>query len=145
MRPNLDEAPKKRVAAMAEISSTTFPSLVSRMAKKGLVEYGSTSEMLKITGKGLDQVDPIDMPTSNVEAQERVKEKLKGKPLRIFEILQDGKAHEKEDIMKAIDCTNPKTFAPMVSRELKKHGYIEFPIKTSMELAESVCFPFGRD
>lgn len=142
-RHGLDEAPKKRIAAMAEVSSSTFPSLISRMAKKGLVEYGSTSDMIKITDEGLEQTEPIDIPTSNVEAQERIKEKLKGKPRRIFELLQDGLPREKQDIMEAVDCTNPKTFSPMVSRELKKHGYVEYPTKTSIQLAD-VCFPFGR-
>lgn len=144
LRHGLEEAPKKRVASMAGIPSTTFPSLISRMAKNGLVEYGSTPEMMKITDKGMEQVDPIDIPTSNEEAQERIKEKLKGKPLRIFEILQDGKPHAKKEIMEAVDCTNPKTFAPLLSRELKKLGYIDYASKGTVQLSE-LCFPFGRD
>ena len=67
----LEEAPKKRVASMAEIPSATFPSLISRMAKKGLVAYGSTPEMLQITDKGMEQAGPMDIPTTNEEAQER--------------------------------------------------------------------------
>lgn len=144
LRHRLEEAPKKRVAAMAEISSSTFPSLISRMTKKGLVEKGSTSDTITITDMGMEQVDPIDIPTSNEEVQQKIKEKLKGKPLRIFEILLDGKPHAKEDIMEAVDCTNPKTFSPLLSRVLKKPGYIEYPSKGTVQLSDD-CFPFGRE
>jgi predicted transcriptional regulator len=144
-------APNKRVASMANIPSATFPSLICRMIKKGLIERGSgggdggSTTTIKITELGMEQVDPIDIPTSNEEAQRKIKEKLKGnKPRRIFEYLLDGKPHKKVDIMVAVDCTNPSTFAPMMSRELKKHGYIEYPEKGMVQLTD-VCFPFGRD
>jgi predicted transcriptional regulator len=143
-------APNKRVASMANIPSTTFPSLICRMIKRGLIERGGDGDggrtaTIKITELGMEQVDPIDIPTSNEEAQQKIKEKLKGnKPRRIFEYLSDGKPHKKVDIMVAVDCTNPCTFAPMMSRELKKHGYIEYPEKGMVQLTD-VCFPFGRD
>ena len=150
-----DGAPNKRVATMANIPSTTFPSLICRMIKKGLIERtssggggddgGATTSSIKITELGMEQVDPIDIPTSNEEAQQKIIEKLKGtKPRRIFDYLLDGKPHRKVDIMVAVDCTNPSTFAPMMSRELKKHGYIEYPEKGRVQLTD-VCFPFGRD
>jgi Mn-dependent DtxR family transcriptional regulator len=156
-----DGAPTKRVASIAQISNATFPSLICRMIKKGLIERVNSSSSnnnaggggggggggttIKITELGMEQVIPIDIPTSNEEAQQKIKEKLKGnKPRRIFDYLCDGKPHKKSDIMVAIDCTNPSTFAPMMSRYLKKHGYIEYPKKGMVQLTD-VCFPFGRD
>jgi predicted transcriptional regulator len=140
----LREAPKKQVAGMAEVSNSTLPSLLSRMTKKGLIEYGSTSETIILTDKGMEMADSLDVPQRNEEAHEAIKQKLKGKPLRIFEILADGKPHTKESIMKTVNCTNPSTFAPMLSRELRKPGYIHYPSTGTVQLADC-CFPFGRD
>jgi DNA-binding PadR family transcriptional regulator len=139
-----EEAPKERVQSMAKISNSTFPSMLSRMVKKGLIAYGSTPKTLKITDKGREEAPDIeDMPTSNVEHHEEIKKKLKGKARRIFEYLADGKVHAKEKVMEAVDCTNPKTFAPLMSRELKKPGYIEYPSMGKVRLSNE-CFPFGR-
>ena len=129
---------------MTDISKSTFPSLLCRMVKKGLIAYGSESGTLMITDKGLEMADVQDIPQSNEEAQEGHKQKLKGKARRIFEILADGKVHSKEKIMEAIGCQNPATFKPLLSRELKKHGYIEYPSKGTVQLSD-LCFPFGRD
>jgi len=138
------EVCKKKVAGAAQITSSTFPPLITRMVKKGVIEYGSGSGTIKITEKGLAMVGDLpDMPTSNEEHHEEIKKKLKGKGRLIFEYLADGKAHKKEDVMDAVDCTNPKTFAPLLSRELKKPGYIHYPEKGKVQLTDD-CFPFGR-
>jgi len=137
------EAPKKRVATMAQISSATFPSLLSRLKSNGVIEYGS-GDTIKITEKGLKNAGPShDAPTSNADVHENIKNKLKGKARLIFEHLADGQVHDKEDVMEAIDCTNPKTFGPLLSRELASKGYVEYPSKGKMRLTDE-CFPFGR-
>jgi Mn-dependent DtxR family transcriptional regulator len=140
----IEEPDKDRVMKTSQVKSTTFPGLVSRMAKKGLVEYGSSPGTLKITTKGRDVAPEggFTMPTSNEEYQRQILEKLKGKPKLIFEILMDGKPHASQSIMDAIDCKNPKTFAPMVSRTLKKDGYIEYVGRGTMKLS-SECYPMG--
>jgi len=98
----LEEAPKERVARMAGISSGTLPSLLSRLKSKGWIEYGTASGTLKVTAQGMTLVDPtLHFPTTNEEHQDAIKAKLKGKALRVFEILVDGEIHEKQDIMKA--------------------------------------------
>ena len=142
----LDEAPKDRVMKMAEITAATFPSMISRMKSKGLVAAGSAAGTYKITELGREQVPEggHDLPTSNAEYHQTILNKLTGKPRAIFEILMDGKPHKKTDIMEAIDCTNPKTFSPLVSRELRKKNYVEFVGKDSMQLSDD-CYPLPRD
>ena len=141
----LKEAPKERVMTMAQISSATYPSMISRMAKKGLIEYGSEPGTLVITDAGREQApDDHDFVTSNEEHHEEIKKKLRGKARAIFVALADGKPHRKEDIMEAVDCTNPKTFKPLLSRDLKKNGWIEYPSKGTVQLSDQ-CFPFPRD
>ena len=141
----MDECPKARVQKQAEITSATFPSLISRMAKKGLVEYGSDKGTLKITAMGREKApDDYDFPTSNEEFHQTILKKLKvAKARDIFEILMDGRPHSKQDIMEAIDCTNPKTFAPLLSRELKKPGYITYPSRDTVQLSDE-CYPLSR-
>lgn len=139
----LEEAPKESVLVMSKVSKATFPSLISRMVKKELIEYGSTKSYLMITALGEGQAEPLDLPTSDEEHHEEIKKELKGKALQIFEILADGKVHKKFDIMGAIDCKNPSTFAPLVSRNFAKKGYIKYPSKDTMQLTDE-CFPFSR-
>lgn len=138
---------KQRVMAMSQIKSSTFAPMVSRMAsKKGLVE--SSNGNLCLTDKGREAAGNVEgaesMPTCNEEVHESIKEKLKGKKVKlIFDILSDGATHTKASIMERADVTNPKTFAPLLSRELKKPGYIDYPSKDCVRLVDS-CFPFGR-
>lgn len=141
----MEECPKARVQKQAEVSNSTFPSLISRMAKKGLVEYGSNKGTLKITAMGREEApDGHDFPTSDEEYHQTILKKLKNaKARQIFEILMDGRPHSKQDIMEAIDCTNPKTFAPLLSRELKKPGYIIYPGRDTVQLSDE-CYPCSR-
>lgn len=144
----MEEAPKERIAAMSQISKATFPSLLSRMAKAGLIEYGSGT--IQLTDKGMKQAlalpkDAMDMVTSNQDAHEAILKSLKSKKAReIFQALADGKIHNKEAVMRAVKCTNPATFNPLVSRELKKLGHVHYPSKGTIQLT-ATCFPFGTE
>lgn len=137
----VDEAPKDRISSMAKVSSSTLPSLLSRMVKKGQIEYGVEPSTIKLTDKGMALAEPLDIPTSNEELHEELKKDLKGKSLRIFEFIADGKVYDKKDVMEAVECTNPKTFAPLVSRELRKQNLVHFPSKNTIQLTKD-CFLF---
>lgn len=142
-----EESCKKEIAASAKVSMTTFAPLVSRMKKKGLIESGSGGGRIKLTKQGMDLAatvaDPKDMVTTNEEVHEQIKQELKGKARKIFVYIADGEEYEKTDVMDAVDCTNPNTFGPLLSRDLKKPGYIEYPSKTTIRLTAK-CFPFEK-
>ena len=141
------ESCKKQVANMVNASMATFGPLLSRMVnKKGTVAYGTVKGTIKLTTLGKDKAatltDPEEVVTSNEEVHEQIKKKLKGKMAReIFDFLLDGKEHSKEEVMKAVKCTNRKTFGPVLSRELKKDGYILYPSRETIKLSDK-CFPF---
>ena len=142
----IEEVPKDRVMKTAQILPKTFAPMISRMVnKKKLVEYGSSSGTIKITALGREAAPEgdIDIPTSNEEYQRQILEKLTGKPKKIFEILMDGQVHTKQSIMEKIDCTKMSTFSPMVSRILKKEGYIEYVGKNGMKLSQD-CYPLDE-
>jgi hypothetical protein len=139
------DVPKRRIQLMANISDPTFAPMLSRMVQKGLIEYGFERGTIKITNLGKQQAPTVqgkDLVTSNQEHHETIKKKLKGKALLIFNFLADGKVHDRLDVMAAVDCINPKTFAPLISRELKKHGYIVYIGKRGLQLNKEMCFPF---
>ncbi|CAB9507118.1 expressed unknown protein [Seminavis robusta] len=138
-----EEIPKPRVATTAQISKATFPSLLSRMKKKGLIDYGSSNGTLILTETGSEKADPLDVAGSDEEHHEKIKQELKGKARAIFEFLSDGEIKDKQEVMEAVECTNPKTFAPLLSRELKKKGYICYPSKGKVQLTKE-CFPISR-
>lgn len=144
-----EEVEGKEVAKLAQVSMSTFTPMVSRMiTKKGLLERGSPKGTIKLSKKGLDLastlVDPSRLVTTNAQVHEQIRDSLNGKPLEIFNLLADGKEHRKEDIMKAIKCTNKSTFAPLMSRTLAKEGYVEYPTSKTVRLKQSKCFPFQK-
>lgn len=143
-----DEPAKKRVAAMAKVSKSSLPAILSRdLKKKGWIEYGSAKDTIKLTKQGKERAatfpesDGQGMATTNKQVQDEIKSKLKGKALTIFIYLLDGKEHEKSDVMKAVDCLKTNSFNPIVSRDLKRHGYVEYPTRTTIKLGKA-CFPF---
>ena len=145
----IDEPTKDHIKKMMQISSRTWPSLILRMASKdGTIATGDAPGTLKLTKKGKDMASkltpPEDLPTCNAHIHDKMKEQLKGKALKIFEFLADGQEHEKKDVMEAVDCMNPKTFAPLMSRELKAKGLIEYPNRTTVKLTKDMCFPFDE-
>ena len=138
-----EEVDKKEVCKLAGIPVATAPSLLCRMTKEGLIMKGKTTGYIAVTDKGLKIADPGDMPTSNEEFHEQIKKELKGKARQIFEILLDRKVHKKEDIMKAINCTNKATFDPLLSRAFAKNKYVIYPSKGTVQLSDK-CFPFDN-
>ena len=139
----IEEVDKKRICKMANISEATAPSLFSRMVKENLIRYGTAPNTIAITDAGMEIAEPCDVITSNEEYHEQIKKELKGKAVQIFEILQDRQIHKKADIMKAINCTNKNTFAPLLSRAFAKNGYIQYPSRDTVQLSDT-CFPFDE-
>ena len=93
---------------------------------------------ITITDLGMEKVNPAEVtaileeiPTTNAEFHEKVKEthKLKPKQIELFECIQDGKAHQKKEVARKLDMKMNSTFANLLT-SLKKLGIIEFENKT---------------
>ena len=143
-----NEPKKECVQTMAGVKQVTFSSTISRMKDKHLIEYKLHQKTMKLTKRGKDMAakltTPNDLVTSNEQHHENIKNKLSdGLAQGIFEYLSDGQEHNKKDIMEAIECTNQKTFGPLLSKQFKKPNYIEYPSKDTVRLTDQ-CFPFGR-
>jgi len=146
---NVDEPHKERVRKLAQISRGSFPSAISRIVKKeGTIENGKEPGTIKLTAMGKDLAAGItlagDLASTNAEIQENLKKTLKGMALKIFEYLSDGEEKEKEDVMSAVNCTKKSTFGPIMSRDLRAKGIVEYPNRTTVKLSKEMCFPFDE-
>jgi hypothetical protein len=147
----IDEPTKKRVATMANVSMGSMPAMLSRELKKHiLIVYGCTKGTIKLTPAGKDPAatfaTKVDMVTTNEEVRANIKSKLKGMAQQIFEYLEDGQEHFKFEVMEAVRCTNKNSFHPILSRDLKKFDYVEYPTKNTIRLTvnPAVCSPFDN-
>ena len=137
--PNVD---RSMIVSMAGIKATTFPVTISNMKKQGLIEYDKTS--IRLTTKGREEKATIvDIPDNESIQQElKVKHKLgSGKQGKLFDMLLDGKSHDRAHVAESVGYTNKATFAVALSN-MKKMGIIEYD-KSTIQLTDS-CFPFGR-
>ena len=64
--------------------------------------------------------------------------------LKIFDFLIDGQEHEKAKVIKAVGCDNKNSFAPIMSRDLKSKGIVEYPSRTTVKLSKEMCFPLDK-
>lgn len=133
--------PRKAIAACSGVKSNTFVVTLSMLKKQGLIEYDTDS--IRLTDKGRDKANPCAVPLDNSLAQENMKlrNKLGGKALLMFEALLDGHVHDRVALAKKIGCTNKATLSVMLSN-LKKKGVLVYDC-TTIQLSDA-CFPFGR-
>jgi predicted transcriptional regulator len=144
-----EESDSTEIAAAAGISKATYAPLISRMKKAGVIANGSAKGKIRLTENGKDRaaglVDKSIVVSTNAEYHEtHLRPNFKGTTLKIFNILADGNEHRKEDIMAKVDCTNPKTFNPLFSRNFGgKTGMTETGPGGMVKLAAK-CFPFKK-
>ena len=136
------DVPRKQVLSMSGVKANTFPVTISGMKKKGLIEYDK--DYIRLTEQGRAKANPVaDISTDNCSAQEEVKQKFKigGKSAVLFDILLDGRVHDRETVIGGLGLKSKGSAAVMLCN-LKKHGVIEYD-KTTIKMTD-LCFPFGR-
>jgi len=81
--------------------------------------------------------------TDNASAQEDIKERFKigGKSAELFEMLRDGRVHDREYTLGSLGHKSKNSASVMLST-LKKYGVIEFD-RTTIKMTD-ICFPYGR-
>lgn len=121
----------------------TFDTTCAAMKKQGLIEYDNKG--MKLTEKGLEEVGPdaAAPPQNNDAAQEMLKDTLKGRPKKTFEmfdVLTDGRAYSRADIAEKVNMDeNAKTFKTYISylsKIVEKEG-------DKIKLKDT-AFPWGR-
>jgi len=119
---------------------------ITKLKKKGLLlAEGSTFALTEEGGKEMDSM--IVSGTTNAEVHAFFKGDLKGKQVRMFEFLADGKEHDKEDVAKGLDYSKDKTqkvFQNLLCEMKNKAQLIDYPTKDTVRLRQDICFPFKK-
>lgn len=102
--------PKIQVALMSNysnIKSAGFARAVSRLKQQNLICCGSGTMSLTTNGKEGMTMMP-NPPTDNEDVHRRFKTLLTPTCASMFDLLADGRAHKKSDLMMALNYTNEK-------------------------------------
>ena len=143
MTSGIQDAPRKQIAAMTGVKTNTFPVVLSGLKKKELIEYPD-KDTIRLTAKGKAQADLADAPAADNESvQADLKKQFLGggKAAQMFDILVDGRVHDRLAVASTVGITNKATLAVTLSN-MKKNGIIEYD-RTTVQLTDK-CFPFGR-
>jgi Mn-dependent DtxR family transcriptional regulator len=143
-------ADKKRVADRAQYpgssKTSAFQMAITRLRKKGLLEVNADG-LLVLTDSGADLAGNAgidDLPATNEEQHERMKESLSPKQKQLFQQLKDGQPHPREGLSSTLGYDSPKKSAfTMLLTRTKKLGYIEYVGNDSVQLTD-MAFPLGR-
>jgi hypothetical protein len=133
------------------MKSAGFATALSILKTKGHIEYQKQTVILSETG--IANAGPVaDPSTSNADAQERIKNILKGGKTTglVLDQLSDGLAHIRKDVATATGYGNEKSsgFATTLST-MKSLGILVYPKDTTdskknlIQLTD-IMFPFGR-
>jgi hypothetical protein len=149
---------RKTVLTLSGVKASTFPVTISGLKKKGYIDYDK--ECIRLTDLGRTEASKVGVPSSqtmmgfggnsnsNATTNEKVQETLKrthkltgGQRGMLFNLLLDGRLHDRTATAETIGCTNKASFAVMLSN-MKKIGIIQYD-KNTISLSD-MCFPMGR-
>jgi hypothetical protein len=143
---------KKMVSSLTKYPMHSLCTLLLNLRKKGHVEYDK--DTVQVTPAG-EQAAPsgsgsnLSGEMTNEAAQNNLKDLygFKGKSVAIMDLLSDGKAHDPDEVMHAIGCTNKKSFGTYLS-SLRSSSVVENVNGPSgqdkwIHLSDK-CFPFQR-
>ena len=135
------DVPRKQVLAASGVKSNTFPVTISGMKKKGLIDYDKDS--IRLSDAGRAKANLVNVAADNTTAQNDLKARFKigGKALVLFDILSDGRVHDRASVVDSLGLKSKGSAAVLLSN-LKKNGLIEYD-KTTIIMSD-IAFPFGR-
>ncbi|CAB9498474.1 expressed unknown protein [Seminavis robusta] len=139
--------PKKTEVQIFSGNSKTkagYEKNLGTLRKLGYIEYLSGS-MVKLAEKGIRFVGVVD-PSSitNESVHNDMKEMLVPKAREIFDVLADGKVHNRREVAEHLnyDMTKLSGYEKNISK-MKTLGFVEYHSKTTFALTDR-CFPLGR-
>ena len=120
--------------------------MISTMKKQGFIDYDKDFIRLTELGRSKAKVDPLAMPVmgaDNEATMAGIKERFKlgGMKGRLFDLLGDGRVHDRATVTNEIGCDNKCTLAVLLSN-MKKREIIAYD-HTTIQLSD-LCFPYGR-
>lgn len=88
--------------------SATYSEATKTLRNKGLIDY-PTGDAMSLTDAGISACgSAAARPTTNGEAHTRIKNILSAKGVEIFDILTDGREHDRTGLALAVGYKNPR-------------------------------------
>ena len=147
----IDAPPRLQVAVFSGYSNLQSKGFVKAMKElytgKGFIEYPD-SKTVRLTLAGIANASSVASAAStNEQVQQRFKNMLKEKAPEVFEILKDGRAHDREHVAASVgySCLQSKGFVKAL-KQMKGLNLIEYPKDAKKKLVQltDLAFPFGR-
>ena len=138
-----ESLPRIRLTQGTGIATKTATNNLAKLKQKGWIDYDA--ETVRLTLEGIKAAGPLaNPPTTNGDRHERLKKSLKGKQVKLFDLLADGSVHDRDTVAQALDFDGMKQkgFVNLVGA-LRGQGIVEYPDNKTVQLTD-MCFPFGR-
>jgi hypothetical protein len=135
--------PREHLTRGTGLADKTVRNNLTKLKAKGWVEFDS--QVIRLTASGRASSGAMEnVPMTNAELHERIKINLKGKPLELFELMQDGEVHEKDMLAQKLGYEDKmvKAFKNVIST-LSGRGLVQYPDPSSAQLSDK-AFRFGR-
>jgi hypothetical protein len=139
-----ESLPRDRLVQGTGLSPKTVTNNLPKLKAMGLVEYDAKT--VRLTPRGIESTGAMEnAPKTNADIHERIKGGLKGKPLELFELMQDGGRHDRDWLAQQLgyDDKTTKAFVNAIGK-LSGQGLVQYPDPSSAQLADHL-FRFGRD
>jgi len=136
---------RKHVASLSGFQwNSTFKNTLTNYRQRGWVDFPS-SDTVCITAAGMEEAGPDagDTPRSTEELHEEIKRKhLSGRKIELFDLMADGKVHERKALAERMGAKFNSTF----TNELWRMGqlYIVENVGRGKVRLADICFPYGR-
>ena len=139
-----DTVEKKDVIAMAgKIGKSTAANAWTLFKRLELCVVAPDTLTITSLGKQVADTEGVKVMKTNEEYWDSIKENYKFKPkeIELFDLLTDGKVHQKKDVAEELSMKMNSTFANLLTG-LKKKKAIVYDSKT-IQMADEM-FRFGR-
>lgn len=136
--------PQRQVKTFVEMlgfSSGTIGNSLRDLKKRRLVKI--EGGVVYPTEEGRSMANTSELPTTNEEVHAYLLEFLSATQKRLFEGMVGGVPHERKKLADTKDINlTPASLGNAIS-DMKSNGILFYPSKSSVQLVESMCFPFG--
>lgn len=127
----------EKLVAVTKLAKGSLMNVLTKLKKENLLESPEPGAV-SLTEAGVEYMGDDCKILTPEEVQAKMKETLKGKPLRLFELLKDGLTLSKEAVAKELDFPEGKkqrSFMNFLSK-LKTGGMIEYPDKDHVKMTD---------
>jgi Mn-dependent DtxR family transcriptional regulator len=130
-----------QIATLTCKARKTILNALPKLKAEGLVEYASG--IVKLTKKGKESLGELtNLGGTNEELQANLKKDLGKNEVRLFELLEDGETHDKDEIAKKLGYPDLKykAFANLIGKMKNTRNLIVYPTPAKVALNKEVCF-----